>query len=294
MKQHGGIGCPVLASTRLVFHHVSISALVMVIIFLWGKTTFAQPSKDDITCLQAFQAQVNSSIDPHLLSNWTDAAFPCNVTGQEQRYAGISCSSSRVVTLNLSNYGLTGTISPNLSLCANLLTLDLSQNSLSGSIPQGLGMLPYLMSINLSHNRLTGDIPTQLANCTYLHELDLQYNQLTGTIPVALTTLSKLSIFDVSYNNLEGPIPTGLANTSTGAPRFNISSFEGNSGLYGYPIPEPKSHNLSILAIVGIGLGSGFLSLILSFTAVCIWLRVTEQRLAAEEGKISQLVPEYD
>lgn len=266
----------------------------MSIIFLLGGTASAQPSKDDATCLQAFQAGVISSTNPELLSNWSDAAFPCNATSQEQRYVGITCSSSRVVTLNLSSYGLSGSISPNLSLCANLLTLDLSQNSLSGSIPQALGMIPFLMRINLSHNHLQGSIPTQLANCTYLYELDLQHNQLTGNIPVALTTLSKLTIFDVSYNNLDGPIPTGLANTSTGAPRFNISSFEGNSGLYGYPIPEPKSHNLSVLAIVGIGLGSGFLSLILSFTAVCIWLRVTEQRLAAEEGKISQLVPEYD
>lgn len=68
----------------------------------------------------------------------------------------------------------------------------------------------------------------------------------------------------------------------------------GNPRLYGFPLPYPKSRTLSILAIVGIGLGSGFLSLIVSFTAVCVWLRVTEQRLAAEEGKISQLVPEYD
>lgn len=48
-----------------------------------------------------------------------------------------------------------------------------------------------------------------------------------------------------------------------------------------------------MIAIVGIGLGSGFLSLVLSFTAVCIWLRVTEERMANEEGKISQLMPDY-
>ena len=122
----------------------------------------------------------------------------------------------------------------------------------------------------------------------------MEHNRFSGELPAALATLQKLQTFDVSHNNLEGPIPTGLSNTSDGRPRFNASSFEENPGLYGFPLPYPKSHSLSILAIVGIGLGSGFLSLIVSFTAVCIWLRVTEQRLAAEEGKISQLVPEYD
>lgn len=76
-------------------------------------------------------------------------------------------------------------------------------------------------------------------------------------------------------------------------PRFNASSFEGNKGLYGYPLAPLNSKGLSVLAIVGIGLGSGFLSLVLSFSAVCVWLRITEQKMAMEEGKISQLMPDY-
>ena len=48
------------------------------------------------------------------------------------------------------------------------------------------------------------------------------------------------------------------------------------------------------MAIVGIGLGSGFASLVLSFTGVCIWLKATERKMAIdEEGKISQLMPDY-
>ncbi|KAG0582858.1 hypothetical protein M758_3G094600 [Ceratodon purpureus] len=253
----------------------------------------AQPNKDDVACLHGFQAMVKAS-DPNLFNNWTNIAFPCNTTGDGQRFEGVTCSSSRVVSLTLSNRGLTGSISPNLSLCRNLGTLDLSQNSLTGTLPPGLGQLSYLMTLNVSHNQIEGPIPPEITNCSYLHELDLENNHFSGELPSGLATLQKLVTFDVSHNNLDGPIPTGLSNTSDGRPRFNISSFEGNDGLYGFPLPYPKGHSLSILAIVGIGLGSGFLSLIVSFTAVCIWLRVTEQRLAAEEGKISQLVPEYD
>lgn len=258
-------------------------------------TALAQPNRDDIACLHGFQAMVTGS-DPALFSNWSDVAFPCNTTqdGLRASFVGVTCSNTRVIGLTLSNKGLTGSISPNLSLCRNLGTLDLSQNSLTGTLPAVLGQLSYLMTLNVSYNQIEGPIPPEITNCSYLHELDLENNRFTGDLPPALATLQKLTIFDVANNNLAGPIPTGLSNTSDGRPRFNISSFEGNDGLYGFPLPYPKSHSLSILAIVGIGLGSGFLSLIVSFTAVCIWLRVTEQRLAAEEGKISQLVPEYD
>lgn len=275
-----------------------LTSILLAAFFILGSLVphaVAQPNKDDIACLHSFQAMVKGS-DPNLFNNWTDVAFPCNTTGDGQRasFVGVTCSSSRVVSLTLSNRGLTGSITPNLSLCRNLGTLDLSQNSLTGTLPPGLGQLSYLMTLNVSHNQIQGPIPPEITNCSYLHELDLENNHFSGELPAALATLQKLAIFDVSNNNLEGPIPSGLSNTSDGQPRFNISSFEGNDGLYGFPLPYPKSHSLSILAIVGIGLGSGFLSLIVSFTAVCIWLRVTEQRLAAEEGKISQLVPEYD
>ncbi|KAL8223824.1 hypothetical protein R6Q57_019299 [Mikania cordata] len=56
-----------------------------------------------------------------------------------------------------------------------------------------------------------------------------------------------------------------------------------------------RSKGLSVVAIVRIGLGSGLLSLMLSFTVVCIWLRVTDLKMAAEqEGKITQLIPEQE
>lgn len=240
-------------------------------------------NSDDLVCLQSFKAGVVDSSNS--LSTWSGPDFPCNTTG-------ITCSSGRVYDLDFSKRGFTGSISPNLSYCGNLNSLDLSSNQISGNIPSELGQLRYLATLKLSENDLDGSIPEEISNCTFLNTIDLHNNQLSGQIPQSLALLTRLVTFDVSNNQLSGPIPSGLANTSNGSPRFNASSFEGNN-LYGYPLPPAKSHNLPVLAIVGIGLGSGLLSLCLSFTAVCIWLRVTEQRLAAEEGKISQLVPEY-
>ncbi|RVX23206.1 Inactive LRR receptor-like serine/threonine-protein kinase BIR2 [Vitis vinifera] len=199
----------------------------------------------------------------------------------------------RIYKLSLTNLSLRGSISPYLSNCTNLQSLDLSSNSLTGPIPSDLQSLVNLAVLNLSSNHLDGEIPPQLAFCAYLNVIDLHDNSLSGPIPQQFGLLVRLSAFDVSNNRLSGPIPPNLGNRSGNFPRFNASSFEGNKDLYGYPLAPLKSRGLSILAIVGIGLGSGFVSLVLSFTAVCIWLRVTEEKMASEEGKISQLMPDY-
>ncbi|KAK4434866.1 Receptor-like protein 57 [Sesamum alatum] len=142
---------------------------------------------------------------------------------------------------------------PYISNCTNLQALDLSFNSLAGPIPPDIQYLVNLAVLNLSSNRLSGPIPQQLALCAYLNVIDLHENHLSGPIP------QQLGLLD----------------------------------LYGYPLAPMKRRGLSIVAIVGIGLGSGLVSLVLSFTAVCIWLRISEQKLENEEGKISQLMPDY-
>ena len=263
--------------------------LVIATLSQWrGANSQTSATDDDLLCLQGFQSGVQ---DPknYLSASWSGTGFPCNKTN----VVGVTCSSGRVVELSLEHAGLGGFIHPNLSLCGNLNILILASNQLTGTIPAQLGLLPNLVTLKLDSNILSGSIPSELYNCSYLNVVDLHNNRLTGAIPPELGSLTRLKTFDVSNNDLSGQIPVGLSNTSTGAPRFNDSSFLGNDGLYGYPLPPAKEHSLSVLAIVGIGLASGLLSLCLSFTAVCIWLRVTEQRLAAEEGKISQLVPEY-
>ncbi|KAI3747428.1 hypothetical protein L6452_09885 [Arctium lappa] len=79
------------------------------------------------------------------------------------------------------------------------------------------------------------------------------------------------SNFDHVFDNkLFWSIPTSLGNQSGNLSQFNVSSYSGNKDLYGYPLPPMKSKGLSVLAIVGIGLGSRLLSLDLSFMVVCV------------------------
>lgn len=232
--------------------------------------------------------------DPNnVLRSWGKENFvkPCN--DSTSNLHGAVCNNGRIFKLSLNNLQLRGTISPFLSNCTNLQTLDLSSNYLTGPIPPELQSLVNLAVLNLSSNRLHGEIPPQLTMCAYLNIIDLHDNLLTGPIPQQLGLLNRLSAFDVSNNRLSGPIPASLSNRSGNLPRFNSSSFLGNKDLYGYPLPPPRNKGLSVLAIVGIGLGSGLASLVLSFTGVCIWLKITERRMTLEEGKINHLMPDY-
>ncbi|WJX60604.1 hypothetical protein P8452_45794 [Trifolium repens] len=139
-----------------------------------------------------------------------------------------------------------------------------------------------IYKLSLNNLSLRGTISPFLSNCTNLQALDLSSNFLTGPIPPDLQSLVNLAVLNLSSNRLEA-----------------IRSFESvigfrwNKDLYGYPLPPLRSKGLSILAIVGIGLGSGLASLVLSFTGVCIWLKVTDRKVALEEGKISHLMPDY-
>ncbi|KAM2028765.1 hypothetical protein TB2_040066 [Malus domestica] len=122
--------------------------------------------------------------------------------------------------------------------------IDISSNKFEGRIPEFIGNLEGLISFNISGNLLTGPIPSSFGNLRWLESLDLSQNKLSGQIPQSLTQLTFLAIFIVSNNNLTGPIPHGTQLIS-----FGSSSYEGNPGLCGDPLPkkcgDPKAPHLS-------------------------------------------------
>ncbi|KAK9747717.1 hypothetical protein RND81_02G011100 [Saponaria officinalis] len=136
---------------------------------------------------------------------------------------------------NQFDYSITITNKGSETLYTKVLTvfrvIDFSSNKFTGEIPNIIGDLKGLQALNLSNNNLVGDIPSSLANITDLESLDLSINKLSGVLPQGLSQLQSLEVFNVSYNHLTGQIPQGLQFNT-----FDNSSYEGNSGLCGFPV----------------------------------------------------------
>ena len=122
----------------------------------------------------------------------------------------VGATPRRVLTLDLSERELTGSIPPELGTLTNLRSLLLHNNQLIGPIPPELGTLANLSTLWLHNNRLAGPIPAELGMLASLEELLLANNQLIGPIPAELGTLTDLRQLALAGNALTGPIPAGL------------------------------------------------------------------------------------
>nr|GEV69395.1 probable LRR receptor-like serine/threonine-protein kinase At1g67720 [Tanacetum cinerariifolium] len=126
---------------------------------------------------------------------------------EENAWTGVACSNGshvRVIGLNLTSMGLSGSLSPNIENLTALNDLWLGNNSLSGSIPD-LSTLKMLNTIHLEDNQFNGPIPSSLGNIDRLQELFLQNNNLTGQVPSSLTGKPGLNLRLFPGNSLLNP-----------------------------------------------------------------------------------------
>ncbi|TYI12057.1 hypothetical protein ES332_A09G249400v1 [Gossypium tomentosum] len=139
------------------------------------------------------------------LLDWNgDPCLPLNYT-----WTGITCSEGeriRVVTLNLTSMGLSGSLSSSIANLTALTGIWLGNNSLSGTIPN-LSSLRLLEVLHLEDNQFNGDIPSSLGEVRSLRELFLQNNNLTGRIPDSLVGKPGLDL-RTSGNQFLSPSPS--------------------------------------------------------------------------------------
>ncbi|PAN04914.1 hypothetical protein PAHAL_1G101200 [Panicum hallii] len=172
----------------------------------------------------------------------------------------VACSPDKfVVSLQMANNGLSGTLSPSIGNLSHLQTMSLQNNKISGDIPPEIGKLTNLNALDLSSNEFVGDIPSSLGQLTRLNYLRLDRNNLSGQIPVDVAKLPGLTFLDLSFNNLSGPVPKIYAHDySLAGNRFlcNSSIIHGCSdltamtnGTTSRQVQKAKNHHQLALAI---------------------------------------------
>ena len=138
-------------------------------------------------------------------------------------------SPERVVRLDRSGEGLTGSVPSPLDRLTGLQTLDLSGNGLIGEIPSSFEDLRSLEILNLNDNELEGEIPSWLGNLISLSTLRLDENGLYGEIPSSLGNLTNLVELRLNDNQLYGDIPPELGNlTNLVQLRLDQNHLSGN------------------------------------------------------------------
>jgi hypothetical protein len=121
----------------------------------------------------------------------------------EVRYDG----DAAVMSLNLTNNALEGTIPSEMAGLTSLLLLDLSKNSVTGTLPSQLAQMSTLTDLFLRENKLVGTIPTDFGNFASMRLLHLGQNQLNGNIPNTLKHIVNLKALALDKNQLSGSIP---------------------------------------------------------------------------------------
>ena len=104
-----------------------------------------------------------------------------------------------------------------------VVSLDLYDNGLVGSIPSAVGALAHLETLALTSNAsLTGPIPATLGKLVRLRHLSLWGNDLAGRVPDELGNLVNLASLYLAGNwGLSGPLPPGLRRL----PLWNLDVF---------------------------------------------------------------------
>ncbi|KAJ1262745.1 hypothetical protein BS78_09G133500 [Paspalum vaginatum] len=118
---------------------------------------------------------------------------PCMPLGYS--WTGVTCdegSRIRVISLNLSSMGLSGSLSPEIAKLTALTDISFANNRLNGSIPN-LSNLSKLQRLHLQENQLSGSVPETLGMISALRELFLEHNELSGTVPDNLLNNSGLN-----------------------------------------------------------------------------------------------------
>jgi len=139
---------------------------------------------------------------------------------------------SHLRNLTLSENDITGPLPSTITKLTNLLALDLEKNKIQGQLPNNMDQFKSLLYIHLSSNKLKGKIPPSLGNIATLQSINFKENDFSGIIPIEILNLSQLKQLNLAKNELIGVIPGDIDNLEN-LQKLNLA----NNGLVGQ-IPD--------------------------------------------------------
>jgi hypothetical protein len=193
-----------------------------------------------------------STLDSLLLVRLNDALGGNNWKNKWDRskpvsqWYGIEMDGDKVISLNLANNNLVGTIPdiipPSNSILSDLTYLNLSGNLIGGALPKTLGNLTKLQYLDVSKNNLQGEVISELGNLRALKTLLLSFNNFS-TIHPNIGTLAALENLFVNNNQLK-ELPTALSGLRA------LQKFDANYNLLQqFPANFSTWTNLTYLAL---------------------------------------------
>ncbi|XP_057977952.1 leucine-rich repeat receptor-like serine/threonine-protein kinase BAM3 [Malania oleifera] len=125
-------------------------------------------------------------------------------------WVGIRCLHGRVISVDLTNMNLSGSVSSIILTLDHLTYLSLAGNNLTGDIE--IANLSNLRFLNISNNMLSGSLEWNFSSMANLEILDAYDNNITAFLPPGISNLKKLKYLDLGGNFFYGTIPKSYGN----------------------------------------------------------------------------------
>ncbi|GIQ81126.1 vacuolar protein sorting-associated protein 62 [Kipferlia bialata] len=144
----------------------------------------------------------------HWDCNWSVSDLSSN----HCEWEGVGCSpEGDIQYLDLTGFGLSGTLPETLGCLSGLKALTLNENpALETEVPTSMSNIVGLQYLQANNAGLTGDFPECVCHLPYLQYLLLDNNSLSGDIPSCLGDLIFLRSLHACGNNLSGSVPATL------------------------------------------------------------------------------------
>lgn len=139
------------------------------------------------------------------ISTW-NSSTPTSVCS----WSGIKCFHNRVVSLNISNMALYGSVSTDISKLDKLMELSIDGNNFTGEIR--IENMSSLRFLNISNNQFSGDLDWNYSTLPNLQVLDVYNNNLSSNLPLGILSLNNLKHLELGGNFFYGEIPPSYGN----------------------------------------------------------------------------------